>query len=113
MVETIGKQYLTTNLEEDEWSYVVDAGSKQKLEALLYRPFKHFKLDRRFTAHTKDGDYAILIETKQSFKDEDIDQLREYMDEERALHRGERIIAILANTTDEKIKVWKTYISYR
>ena len=110
MVETIGKQYLTTNLEEDEWSYVVDAGSKQKLEALLYRPFKHFKLDRRFIAHTKDGDYAILIETKQSFKDEDISQLREYMDEERALHRGERIIAILANTTDNKIKVWKTYI---
>ena len=75
MVETIGKEYLRTNLEEDEWSYVVDAGSKEKLLAALGRPFKHFKLDRRFTAETKEGKYAILIETKQEFKDEDIYQL--------------------------------------
>ena len=104
MVNRIGVQHLTSNIEGGEYSYVVEAGSKEKLINLLgYKP-NHFKLDIRFEFE----DFVILVETKQSFTDDDEDQLREYLYEERALHVGKKIICILANTKDDKIRVWQS-----
>ena len=45
--------------------------------------------------------------SKQSFTKADEKQLAEYVEEERALHKGIKIIAILANTNNDKIKVWR------
>ncbi len=106
MIERIGSSYLTSNIEAGEYSYVVEAGSKSKLENLLGRTVKHFKLDIRF----EDDDFVILIETKQRFTDADIEQLKEYWEEEKVLHSGKKIICILANTKNDKIKVWKSAI---
>ena len=70
------------------------------------KSFAHFKLDIRF----EDGDYVILVETKQNFVKSDEDQLREYLEEERALHTGKKVICILANTKNDKIKVWRSFV---
>lgn len=106
MIERIGSSYLTSNIEAGEYSYVVEAGSKAKLEQCLGRTVRHFKLDIRF----EDDNFVILVETKQNFVDADIEQLKEYLDEERVLHSDKKIICILANTKNNKIKVWKYFI---
>ncbi|VEH01967.1 Restriction enzyme BgcI subunit alpha [Slackia heliotrinireducens] len=110
IVETIGAQYHRHNIEEDEWSYAKDAGTLGALtEKLGYRP-AHYKLDRRFTDVDDTGSYAVLVETKQSFVDSDAEQLATYVEEEYALHRGTKVIAILANTNDDRIRVWKSEV---
>ena len=106
MIERIGSSYLTSNIEAGEYSYVVEAGSKAKLEQCLGRAVKHFKLDIRL----EDEDFVILVETKQNFVEADIEQLKEYLEEERVLHSDKKIICILANTKNDKIKVWKSFI---
>ena len=106
MIERIGKQYLTANIEGGEYSYVQEAGSKSALEKAVGHPITHFKLDIRF----EKGDIVVLVETKQVFKKADEAQLAEYLEEERALHKNKKIICILANTNNEKIKVWKSFV---
>lgn len=104
MVNRVGIKYLTTNIEGGEYSYVQEAGSKEKLiQTLGFEP-KHFKLDIRF----ENNDVVVLIETKQNFVNSDEAQLSEYLAEERALHHGKKIICILANTNNDKIRVWKS-----
>lgn len=103
MIDRIGKDYLTTNIEAGEYSYVQEAGSKEKLEKAVGHAVKHFKLDIRFESNS----VAVLIETKQNFTKADEKQLAEYVEEERVLHKGMKIIAILANTNNDKIKVWR------
>lgn len=105
MVNRVGINYLTSNIEGGEYSYVAEAGSKDNLiKALGYEP-GHFKLDIRFE---NENGVVVLIETKQNFKVDDEDQLREYLAEERALHLGKKIICVLANTTNDKVKVWQS-----
>ncbi len=106
IVNRIGKEYNTTNIEGGEYSYVAAAGSKEKLENLLGRTYKHYKLDLRF----QKDDVVILIETKQNFKKSDEIQLKDYLDEEVAVHKTKKIICILANTNNDKIKVWNSVI---
>lgn len=106
MIERVGASYVTANIEGGEYSYVQEGGSKEALEKALGKGFKHFKLDIRF----EDDDYVVLIETKQKFVKNDEKQLAEYLQEERVLHYGKKIIAILANTNDDKVKVWQSSI---
>lgn len=103
----IGTKYMTANIEEDEYSYVKTcSGGKAELEKLVGHSLNHFKLDRRF----EDNDFVILVETKQNMVDSDMAQLAEYLEEERALHKGKKIICILANTNDNKIRVFKSFV---
>ena len=106
MVERIGSVYMTSNTEDGEYSYIQEAGSKANLEAALGSSISHFKLDIRF----EKGDVVVLVETKQIFKKADEAQLNEYLQQERALHHGKKIIAILANTNNDEIKVWKSAV---
>lgn len=110
IVEAIGAKWLTPNVEEDEWSYAKDAGNKAALEDKVGHPVNHFKLDRRFQYQDSTGTYVVLVETKQDFVDSDAEQLKAYLEAERALHKGEKIVCILANTNNDKIKVWKSDI---
>lgn len=111
MVELIGKSFLTTNVEADEWSYAKDAGTKADLEKAVGHPVEHIRVDRRFSHTTEEGTFVLLVETKQNFTVEDEKQLADYLENERALHRGERIICVLANTNNDRVKVWKTDIT--
>ena len=106
IINRIGIDYHTPNIEAGEYSYVVEAGSKARLEQCVGRAVKHFKLDIRF----EDEDFVILVETKQNFVEADVEQLKEYLEEERVLHSDKKIICILANTKNDKIKVWKSFI---
>lgn len=106
IINCIGSKYHTSNIENGEYSYVKEAGSRKKLEIAIGRKFEHCELDIRF----EDDDVVVLVETKQNFIDSDKKQLAEYLEEERALHFGKKIICILANTNNDKIKVWKNVI---
>ena len=106
MIELIGNEYITSNIEGGEYSYIQEAGSRAKLEKAVGHTVSHFKLDLRF----EKDDVVVLIETKQSFKQADETQLAEYLEEEKALHKNKKIICILANTNDDKIKVWKSIV---
>lgn len=106
MINTVGICFHTANIEGGEYSYVKEAGSREKLEKKMSRPVSHYKLDIRF----EKDDVVLLVETKQNFVDGDEKQLAEYVAEERLLHYGKKIIAMLANTNNNKIKVWKSEV---
>lgn len=110
LTNRIGAAYLTSNTELDEWSYACDAGNIAALENKMGHSIEHFIVDRRFKFENETGRYIVLVETKQKFKDSDAEQLKAYLEEERVLHKGEKIISILANTNNDKIKVWKSDI---
>lgn len=108
MVLTVGREYLTSNIENDEYSYP-KAYSEQ---ALPFTPIRNKagrtfeKLDIRFV---KDG-ITVLIETKQNFTKADEEQLSAYVEYEKAL-TGNKTVAILANTTNDAIRVWRGVVS--
>lgn len=106
IINRVGIDYHTPNIEGGEYSYVQEAGSKEKLIKALGKTPEHFKLDIRFEY----SDVVVLVETKQVFVEKDEKQLAEYLQEERVLHYGKKIIAILANTKNDKIKVWKSFV---
>ena len=90
MIERIGNTYMTSNIEGGEYSYIQEAGSRANLENALGRSISHFKLDIRF----EKDDIVVLVETKQLFKKSDEAQLNEYLQQERALHYGKKIMRI-------------------
>ena len=105
IINTVGRKFLVTNIENDEYSY-------PKAFAAVHKDFatvkigSHQNLDIRFI--DKQARVAVLVETKQNF-DKDYEknkqQLDAYMTYERAL-TGFAIIGILANTNDDRIRVW-------
>ena len=60
IIDKIGREYLTSNIEAGEYSYVKEASGKEKLDQAVGRKVKHYKLDIRFEM----GDITILVETK-------------------------------------------------
>lgn len=103
MIQRIGSLFLTSNMENDEYSYVRAAGTKEALVRLLGHNTEHYKLDIRFACN----DVVVLVETKKEQQDSDIPQLQEYLEEERALHKTRKIICIMANTNNDRIRVWR------
>ena len=96
MIDCVGRTYHSANLENGEFSYA---------KALNENIQGHKFLDIRF--FDEKSKVAVLIETKQKFKLSDKSQLFDYVKLERRLSSTIKIIAILANTNDDKIKVWK------
>lgn len=108
MISTVGRAYLTSNIENDEYSYP----KAYAAASLTFVPIqnsagrKFEKLDIRFVKEN----VSVLIETKQNFSAADEEQLSAYVEYEKAL-TGNKIIAILANTTNDNVKVWRGVIS--
>ena len=105
IINTIGRQYLTTNIENDEYSYPKAYTAAHKDFAAV-KIGKHQTLDIRFI--DKQARVAVLVETKQNFDvnyEKNKQQLDAYMTYERVL-TGYSIIGILANTNDDRIRVW-------
>lgn len=108
MISTIGRVYLTSNIENDEYSYPKAFSAS----SLTFVPIRNNagrafeKLDIRFV---KDN-VTVLIETKQNFTKADEEQLSAYVEYEKAL-TGNKVIAILANTTNDNVKVWRGVVS--
>lgn len=108
MISTVGRIYLTSNIENDEYSYrKAYSTSSLKFYPIRNNSGRAFeKLDIRFV---KDG-VTVLIETKQSFTKTDEQQLSAYVEYEKAL-TGNKTVAILANTLNDNIKVWRGVVS--
>lgn len=97
IIQIVGRDFLVTNIENGEFSY------QQVLDRSLSG---HYKLDIRFVDET--NRVAVLIETKRRFNlTSDIEQLFSYVALEQELNPDFKIIAILANTSNDNIKVWK------
>ncbi|WP_199181777.1 class I SAM-dependent DNA methyltransferase [Prevotella sp. MGM1] len=96
MIHTVGRQFLVSNIENNEFSY------QQVIDRSLSG---HYKLDIRF--FDEHSETAVLIETKRRFTNADKEQLFAYVALEQELNSETNIIAILANTDNDQIKVWK------
>ncbi len=108
IINTIGSELLQSNIENDEFSYPKELkkiGKTINKNLIKSKNTTHEKLDIRFV---KDN-ISILVETKNNFdqwkEDETYIQLQAYVNYEKVL-TGNKIIAILANTQDNRIKVW-------
>jgi hypothetical protein len=113
IISTIGREYLISNVENDEFSY-----PKAYREASL--PFDPIqsggnnsrtfeKIDMRFV---KDN-VCILVEAKSDFTRDLASaktQLSAYVEYEKQL-TGNKVVAILANTSDNEIRVWRAVVS--
>ncbi|PNZ74214.1 N-6 DNA methylase (plasmid) [Macrococcoides caseolyticum] len=106
----IGRKYITTNIENDEFSY--PKAFKEK--GLNFNGIKVNKTEAKYLdIRAEYNDFSVLIETKQDFYsnlDVAKEQLSAYVAYEKSL-TGNNVIAILANTNDDSILVWKDDVS--
>jgi methylase of polypeptide subunit release factors len=110
MIQTVGQQYLTSNIENNEFSY-------QQAFTNAHTDFSSIKIDTYTDLDIRFIDIetrvAVLIETKPNFDKCFVKakkQLNAYMSYERAL-TGYKLIGIIANTLDNRIRVWRDCVS--
>ncbi|MGI6736443.1 MAG: N-6 DNA methylase [Anaerovoracaceae bacterium] len=110
IIDAIGREYCTPNIEKGEFSY--PKAFKEK--GLDFKPIqkKHGKgswqfLDIRFEA---DG-VSVLVETKNNADKWPTveEQISAYVEYEVEL-TGNKIIAMVANTDDDRVEVWKSAV---
>lgn len=109
IINKIGEKYFKKNVENDEFSYpkaLKMQGKKINKKDVTSEKGKIYSfLDMRF-ANDK---ISVLVETKDNYDKWDIkevyNQIQAYVNYEKKLS-GNKIVAILANTDDERIKVW-------
>lgn len=106
---TIGREYLRTNTENDEFSYLqaLSKIGKKHLDYMLPDAERNYKdVDLRFV----DGNLTVLVEAKKqlisSKSNADMKQLQQYVIFEKEL-TGNKIVAILASTVNGNIRVWQ------
>lgn len=108
IITTIGRDFLTDNIENGEFSYekALKEIGKDYLSFLASDALRRYKnLDLRF-ANDK---VTVLVETKTKLVKgsaaKDIQQLQQYVTYERQL-TDNRVVAILASTQTDEIRVW-------
>ena len=108
IITTVGRDFLTDNIENGEFSYekALKEIGKDYLSFLASDALRQYKnLDLRF-ANDK---VTVLVETKTKLVKgsaaKDIQQLQQYVTYERQL-TDNRIVAILAATQTDEIRVW-------
>ena len=110
IIQAIGRDYLQTNIENGEFRYpkaYENLGldfSKVQVKSKNNRTFEN--LDIRFV--DEERGVAVLVETKKNFDtDKEAEkQLNAYMTYEKVMTKFS-IIGILANTQDDRIRVWR------
>lgn len=109
IINTIGSKYLTSNIENGEFSFLKALKMQGKdYKALIksdaIRDYKD--VDLRFV----DGNLTILVETKRVLSKgshkADMEQLQHYVIFEKEL-TGNKVVAILAATENDQIRVWQ------
>lgn len=111
MINIIGKEFLTSNIENDEFSYPKEFKKLGK----DFIPIKSIKDNRKYEKidiRFVKGNVSVLIETKVDFEKDKTaeEQLSAYIKYEKQL-TGNRIVAILANTSNDNIKVYRGIVS--
>ena len=107
IIKIVGEAFLTSNIENDEFSYKQALKQVGKNIANYYDSSwrrNYQNVDIRFS----DERLTIIVETKDNY-DNDImqalEQLSAYVKYEQELTNN-KIVAILANTNDDRIKVF-------
>lgn len=108
IIEIIGKEYFTSNLENDEFSY--SKGLKSIGKSISNYRNSNAKKKRNYLDIRFENDrLAILVETKSRFdrwdKAEIQQQLQEYVKYEKA-YSDRKIVAILAETEGNNVWTW-------
>lgn len=109
IIDIVGANYLTSNLETDEFSYMRALGERFEGIQSSYDGHEYRNLDIRFVK----GNLSVLIETKEDIYkniDRAKEQLSSYVAYEKKL-TGNKVIAILAGTRREGIKVWRGVVA--
>lgn len=108
IISKIGRKFLQSNIENEEFSYkkALNQIGKNIEDYIEQNDGKLPQyLDIRFTNEK----LSILVETKDNFdkwnKKEIENQLQAYVNYEKEL-TGNKIVAIIANTSDDRIRVW-------
>ena len=108
IIDKIGSDFLVSNIEKGEFSYPKALSSIGKTianELVSINGTVHQYLDLRFIY----GNISVLVEIKDNYdkykKDDLNSQIQAYVNYEKEL-TGNKVVAILANTTDDRIKVW-------
>lgn len=108
IISKVGKQYLASNIENEEFSYQKALKAIGKDIADYYNPKwkrKYKDLDLRFA----DDKLSVLIETKDNYDkwniDEVFEQINAYITYEKELTTN-KIVAIIANTDDDRLMVF-------
>lgn len=108
IINVIGAEYLVSNIESGEYSYLkgLRKVGKNMEDYLLPEARRGYRdLDLRFV----NDKVSILVETKHKLIDSEMnanmEQLRQYVIYEKELTNN-KIIAILASTSTDKIHVW-------
>lgn len=108
IISTIGEKYLTSNIENEEFSYgkALNKIGKNYIDYLTNDAKRLYKdLDIRFA----NDRLSILVETKQELNTSNLldglIQLQNYVNFEKELTNN-KIVAILASTNKEEIYVW-------
>ena len=108
MINIVGIEYLEANIENDEFSYPkAYRNNGLEFEPISYDNRQFEKLDIRLVKNN----VSVLIETKVNFESESNaeKQLSAYVEYEKKL-TGNNIVAILANTQNDNVKVWKSEV---
>lgn len=111
IISKIGREFLTSNIENDEFRYPKAFKEAYKAFTPVVDDYgRNFEnLDIRFV---KD-DVSVLVETKVDFYrnlEKAKEQLAAYVKYEKEL-TGNKVIAILANTSDDSVLVFKEEVS--
>lgn len=108
IITTIGRKYLTSNIENEEFSYgkALKSIGKDYTKFLSKDAKRTYKnLDIRFSSDK----LSILVETKQNLTEKELKdgiiQLQNYINFENE-YSNNNVIAILASTNQDKIYVW-------
>ena len=113
MINIVGSEFLISNIENDEFSYPKEFRN----QSLKFTPIVSSKGGRKFEMldiRFLKNNVAVLIETKVDFNNDlesAKEQLSAYVEYEKQLNRDIKIIAILANTSNNKIMVWRGVVS--
>lgn len=116
IINKIGTAFLTSNIEKGEFSYKqAFSAASIDFDSIKIKSDKtnsyHTNVDLRF--EDNNNKFVVLVETKQNFDkcyESAKNQLSAYMTYEKILSNYE-IIGILANTSDNRIRVWKNSVT--
>ena len=108
IISKIGRKFLQSNIENEEFSYKKALNQIGKnIEDYIEQ--NDGKLHQYLDIRSTNEKISILVETKDNFdkwnKKEIENQLQAYVNYEKEL-TGNKIVAIIANTSDDRIRVW-------
>ena len=104
IIDIIGKDYLASNIENEEFSYQ-NALKEIGKDITDYQKSDYKRRYKDIDIRFENGGLSILVETKTSYTNNDFEQLEAYVNYEKELTNN-KVVAILANTKNDDFLIW-------